>query len=1232
MNRRKGFTLIELLSVVVILAIISLIAIPIILNVTEDARIAAEKRSIEGIVKSAKLYYSESLLSVDIPEKKEFYYGVNQTDKLDVDGRIPDDGTLTIASDGQIALSLAYGNRCYIKDYDETEIILSDSDICFTVSEPTLYEKPTISFELLSEINEYDWIKDKLEIKVNTQSNSMFQVESFTYCVNNEGNVCTPDKTIEKTNDVLIIETSGNNIICGYATDRANNGEIVCSDIYKLDNINPTLGEINISGSSVNGEWFLSPVEITYIDGTDALSGHEYTKADILINGEIQEEEITYYDEDTQGIDLLVTTSDKAGNILKNTKVLKIDQEFPEILGLDKLIVGIDEDVDFFEDLEYVDEISGVDKVTVSVNSVSELGLGEHVITYTITDKAGNQAQYQRNVLVLNEAPAITFRATGVNSRGWAKKDINLRMTGKKNSDGSKVESYTWCYTPNGECTPTTIVAATKTTSRYVRVKLTEEGKNNVCVYLTYEDKSISETICTNNSYGITYNIDKTIPIPGEITIVSGTMGNEGWYISPVTSTYTEGTDLLSGHYKTTITGKNKTSSSKATKITVTTTDKAGNVAKNIKTIKIDRTKPSLTNLSRIKMEQGENYPLLEKVRSYDYMSGVKSVTTEPLTTENLPIGENIIKYTITDVAGNIKEYTRKVIVVEVKPPIEYTSSVTMNSYGYTNKNFFVTMKANSTLYKKASKIVWCSTMTQTSCIPKKEVELTNNEVSIVQDGTTIICANVIYEDNSQSAVVCSPEYKKDTVNPISGTIEVSGTLGNDSWYVSDVAINVIEGTDALSGHLSTISTPASITTDTKATTITLTTKDKAGNSVSEDIVTVKRDVTKPEIATSTKIETTTITLKDVTSGLSKYCINQSEDITNCTWENLNNINEKTITHKASVAGTYYVHVYDVAGHINTQLFTATLDTTGPSIEMTNTEATTKIEITDDLSGINKYCINQNNDVAKCTSWTSAKGVLSYTTTHTATATGTYYVHVYDVSNNLTTESFSVSTLTSCKDYNIADQVTLVDGTKWYVIAESKCPSTTVTLFASNNISSSGWTTTGYMAFDAKNHRTKATSTYCTSSTGCNAYSAVSGTYTNGTKSGTVIVDSSIKIFLDGTAQTKINNSLISSGGTPIQSIRLITTNEICNIINYLSNSNVCAPPTARTLNIKTLSSSTPTWIYSIPYWTMTPYSSNASLVYQINTGGTIGSNFSAYNDEKYGARPVIVIDKSNIR
>ena len=40
---KKGFTLIELLAVIIILAIIALIATPIILNVIEDARKSAGK-------------------------------------------------------------------------------------------------------------------------------------------------------------------------------------------------------------------------------------------------------------------------------------------------------------------------------------------------------------------------------------------------------------------------------------------------------------------------------------------------------------------------------------------------------------------------------------------------------------------------------------------------------------------------------------------------------------------------------------------------------------------------------------------------------------------------------------------------------------------------------------------------------------------------------------------------------------------------------------------------------------------------------------------------------------------------------------------------------------------------------------------------------------------------------------------------------------------------------------
>ena len=44
---KKGFTLIELLAVIVILAIIALIATPIILGIINDAREKANERSVE---------------------------------------------------------------------------------------------------------------------------------------------------------------------------------------------------------------------------------------------------------------------------------------------------------------------------------------------------------------------------------------------------------------------------------------------------------------------------------------------------------------------------------------------------------------------------------------------------------------------------------------------------------------------------------------------------------------------------------------------------------------------------------------------------------------------------------------------------------------------------------------------------------------------------------------------------------------------------------------------------------------------------------------------------------------------------------------------------------------------------------------------------------------------------------------------------------------------------------
>lgn len=55
-QNKKGFTLIELLAVIVILAIIALIATPIILNMINDAKKSAAKDSAYGYLDAAEKY------------------------------------------------------------------------------------------------------------------------------------------------------------------------------------------------------------------------------------------------------------------------------------------------------------------------------------------------------------------------------------------------------------------------------------------------------------------------------------------------------------------------------------------------------------------------------------------------------------------------------------------------------------------------------------------------------------------------------------------------------------------------------------------------------------------------------------------------------------------------------------------------------------------------------------------------------------------------------------------------------------------------------------------------------------------------------------------------------------------------------------------------------------------------------------------------------------------------
>ena len=95
-EKNKGFTLVELLAVIVILALIALIATPIILNVISDAKKQAAKDSAYGYMDAVEKY----IISSELEDKsiKDGTYSVEELNSMGVSvkGSTPNNGTIKI--------------------------------------------------------------------------------------------------------------------------------------------------------------------------------------------------------------------------------------------------------------------------------------------------------------------------------------------------------------------------------------------------------------------------------------------------------------------------------------------------------------------------------------------------------------------------------------------------------------------------------------------------------------------------------------------------------------------------------------------------------------------------------------------------------------------------------------------------------------------------------------------------------------------------------------------------------------------------------------------------------------------------------------------------------------------------------------------------------------------------------------------------------------------------------
>ncbi len=114
LKNKKGFTLIELLAVIVVLAIIALIATPIVMNTIKNAKKGAAERSADNYVKAVEQKVAESKIDGTKISNGDYQIqpdgnlcptsgcGENNKDKITIDmsGNKPTSGTVTISNDG----------------------------------------------------------------------------------------------------------------------------------------------------------------------------------------------------------------------------------------------------------------------------------------------------------------------------------------------------------------------------------------------------------------------------------------------------------------------------------------------------------------------------------------------------------------------------------------------------------------------------------------------------------------------------------------------------------------------------------------------------------------------------------------------------------------------------------------------------------------------------------------------------------------------------------------------------------------------------------------------------------------------------------------------------------------------------------------------------------------------------------------------------------------------------
>ena len=249
---RRGFTLIELLAVIVILAVIALIAYPVITGIVEKSKKSSALRGVEGYVEAANnasvLYDLDNNKGINVTESKHTF--TSDEDALDF-SKIKAKGTIPTYSyiDYNIKTkTVREGHFCingYSVIYKNNQAKISNTNYCEYTNQP---DKAKVIFELNGGLLDIDYLYynqgetyDSLPIptKDGFRFDGWYTEDTFEHLVNSSDIVASIDEySLYAKYSVDRISLFDNGTVNSNLIDNFNPVEITSMTLSKNSTLN----------------------------------------------------------------------------------------------------------------------------------------------------------------------------------------------------------------------------------------------------------------------------------------------------------------------------------------------------------------------------------------------------------------------------------------------------------------------------------------------------------------------------------------------------------------------------------------------------------------------------------------------------------------------------------------------------------------------------------------------------------------------------------------------------------------------------------------------------------------------------------------------------------------------------------------------------------------------------------------------------------------------------------